>query len=252
MTILGQPEKYSEILSRVFWGHFVFALLCMAGLAQASPWVTSFVDKWQHEVSLGAVDGLKAGGVVAPLLIALVGRIIQLHDRISDIVRLREHFDVEVILRPLISGVGLQPDEAGVACVRANRDSIMVKTFYRYASFENPVIDSQLVRSAADRWGWFWTFLEPIPTVLLTSAVLLWLGSALWTWFVGLAVLLMLVCTALWRPLKRGAADEVEAILDDHDRRLAIAEVLVQVCSVLATTTTSQASRTDERANKSS
>lgn len=229
MTILGQPEKYSDVLNRVFWGHVCFAGICVAGLNQTAPWVSSFIQQWQQDVSLDMVGGLKAGAVALPLLVALFARIVVLHDRMSDALRLRERFDVNVILTSLAKGASVHVDAAVMGCFKSSRESLMSKVFYKYASFEGPLIDTQLVRNAADRWAWFWTFFEPIPVVLLTAGAIYFLGDR--NWAVGLLLLALaqaVVCFALWPSLTRGGHKQVQAILEDPAHGGAVAKVLLQ------------------------
>ena len=95
----------------------------------------------------------------------------------------------------------------------------MRKSVYEFASFTDPVIDTQLVRTAADNWGWFWSLLESSIVFGITLAVLAAIRA--WPWFdIVLACILfeILLLGALWCSCKRTAARQVRAILDDPER----------------------------------
>lgn len=219
MSFVGQPEKYSEILIRVFWGHFVVACVSARAIADYSTGFRSLLDMLSVKVSIAGLDNLPGGIVAVGLVVAGLARMIKLHDRLANLFQIRQTFDLNEILKPLIAGVGQQADDLVAKCLSDNRQPLMRRVFYTYASFESPVIDSQLVRSQADRWAWFWTAFEPIPVLLVACVVTMLLGGVMWPLsLVGLLILQGLVCVGLLPGLKRGAADQVKAILEDPER----------------------------------
>ena len=96
----------------------------------------------------------------------------------------------------------------------------MSNVFYKYASFINPIIDTQLVRTAADNWGWFWSLLESLFLFGLT-AFILWLLDNNTYLQVCLIILLIEFCLLLvqWFECRKSAERQVEAITSDNDRR---------------------------------
>ena len=49
----------------------------------------------------------------------------------------------------------------------------MQRTFYKYASFEEPKISKALVLSAVNTWTWYWILLELDALVLIAGIILL-------------------------------------------------------------------------------
>jgi len=223
MSIFGQPGSYSDILQRVFWSSLATGLGCTVVLAKASPAVGELVDSIQTEADLGPVKGLKVLYVLIPFVVALVSRIIKLHDRISDVARIRFIFDTQYMLFPLCRGAGVALTDARQASIRRNRVDAMYKTVYKYAGFEKPAIDTQRVRTAADNWGWFWVLTESSFLLAVSSIIL----AVLWAqpYMTGVLFVLLLVLILLlvqWRACVRSAKPQVDAILSDPGRKAAV------------------------------
>jgi hypothetical protein len=220
MKIVGQPESYSEILQRIFYSNFASGIICTIILAQASPAVKSFIDSISTKADLFSIKDLKALLVLIPFGIVLLSRIIRLHDKISDLLRIRFFFDTRYILYSLahLTKVTLTKDLKKI--IGRNRDNAMRVVFYKYASFIDPIIDTQLVRTAADNWGWFWSLLESLFLFGLT-AFILWLLDNNTYVQVCLIILLIEFCLLLvqWFECRKSAERQVEAITSDNDRR---------------------------------
>ena len=107
MKIFGQPADYSDILQRVFWCSFATGILCTVMLAKGSPGVQALIDSVGGEADVGPVKGIRVLYVLIPGVIAVFSRMIKLHDRISDVFRIRFRFDTRFFLYPLCEGVGL-------------------------------------------------------------------------------------------------------------------------------------------------
>lgn len=218
--MICQPESYSDMLKRIFAATLATGIICTFAVAAVSPDVRAFLDSWDAEASIGFLKGVKALYVLIPLLIAVLTRIFLVHDKIPDLLGLRRHFDVENILKPLAEGAGLPPTDTTWKRLQQSRDLAMTRTFYRYASFRDPKIDVQLVRTAADRWAWFWCTIEPQVVLLITGIVFAVLGA-----WVGLVVVLAamaalsLIALVLWPQLRRGVKPQVAEILGREDWR---------------------------------
>ena len=156
MTIIGQPNDYSDMLRRIFATTLISGIVCGFILAAASPHMRQFMESLKIEADLPLVKGLKALYVLIPLLIAGVSRAIYLHDRISDVLRIRHRFDTHHILYPLATASGLTLTKEQKTQISRSRRAAMYAVFYPYAGFKDPKIDSQLVRNALDACGWFW------------------------------------------------------------------------------------------------
>lgn len=223
MSVFGQPKAYSEILGRIFVFTVVTGLICTFFLADASPDFKTILESIDTEADLGILKGLKALYVIIPLVVAFFSRLILLHDRISDIFKIRFRFDTQFVLYPLAQGVGISLSENMKTKINLNRKSLIYKVFYPYAGFEKPLIDIQLVRTAADRWGWFWVFVESSVLFLIASVILAVLGK--WnSAFIFLFVfnLELIVIYIYGISCKKSAGPQVEEILADLARRSAI------------------------------
>lgn len=177
MKIIGQPTDYSEMLQRVFYASVVSGLVCTVLLAQASPAVRYLLDSVSTRADIGPLKSIKALYVLVPLVIAIMLCILKLHDRISDLFRIRHLFDTRHILFPLASGSGLKLTKNLQEKIRLNRVDSMYSVFYPYAGFKNPAIDEQLVRTAADNWGWLWVLVESSFLFLVTAGILIYLQT---------------------------------------------------------------------------
>ena len=102
-------------------------------------------------------------------VVAVVARIFRLHNGLAKVFHIRERFDVSKILVPLSRAVGTA---IPITKIRKNRDVAMRKTFYKYASFDEPKISKELVLSAIDTWTWYWALLE-LAFLLVITAVFL-------------------------------------------------------------------------------
>ncbi len=220
MKIIGQPENYSEMLQRIFYSSFASGIICTIFLAQASPTVSSFIDSISTKADFGFIKNLNALLVIIPLVIGLISRMLRLHDKLSYLLRIRFLFDTRYILYPLANLTGVTLTKKRKKILDRNRVNAMSNVFYKYASFINPIIDTQLVRTAADNWGWFWSLLESFFLFGLT-AFILWLLDNNSYVQVCLIILLIEFCLLLvqWFECRKSAKRQVEAITSDNDRR---------------------------------
>jgi len=218
MSLIGQPENYSDILKRIFAATLTAGVLCTFALAAVSPTARRFLESWQTETSIGILDGVKALYILIPLLIAVMSRVFRLHDRISDFLGIRKRFDLKYILKPLAQGIGIPVSGPNWNRIEERRKTAMTRTFYRYASFQDPKIDLQLVRAAADRWAWFWCTVEPQVVLLVAGLIFMFLDAVVPLLLVLLSIgSLALIGCLLWPQMQRGAGVQVQEILHRED-----------------------------------
>lgn len=223
MSIIGQPDSYSEMLQRIFWITVAAGVLCSLILADASPEVKTLMESVATEADIGPFKGLKALYVLIPLLIALISRVVLLHDKLSDLLRLRLHFDTRYILYPIAEKVGFDLSTELKNAIRGKRNQAMYAVFYPYAGFQDPKIDKQLVRTALDKWGWFWAAVEASFLLILTVGCLIFLNK--WTTAAvcaGMVAFLLLFIFYQWFVCRGSAERQVEAILNNPERQTAI------------------------------
>jgi len=220
MTIMGQPNDYSDMLKRVFWTTFMSGIVCAFILGAASPHMHRFFESIRIEVDVSFVKGLKALYVLIPLLIAGVSRAIYLHDKISDLFHIRDSFDTRHILYPLAKAIGLPLGKEQKKRISKARRDAMYAVFYPYAGFKDPKIDSQLIRNALDAWGWFWVAVEAVVMFMVTLIIVTVLRQWLFVSICGGVNILLFVF--LWYQgsiCKRNALREVNAIIAGATRK---------------------------------
>jgi hypothetical protein len=161
-------------------------------------------------------------------VLAAFSRIFKLHDRISDIFLIRQRFDVSEILFPLAIGSGASLNIDQIRTFKKERNSLMYKVFYKYASSTpgKAVIDSHYITMALDQWCWYWIVLEVTflgfvlaATFLITGRYFLaaiFFAGVLGT--VGVLQFIRNLCSDY-------TLQEVEAILEKSNRKVQIAEV---------------------------
>lgn len=220
MKVISQPENYSDMLERVFVTTLSTGLGCTVALWASSPSFKRVVGVVPGEADLGPFKALNAGLVALPLLVAFISRMVKLHDRLSDVFRIRRRFDIQVILRRLAVGVGISESPALIKLLGRRRVPAMYATFYKYAGFKDPQIDAQLVRSALDSWGWFWSLIESAFLVTLTAVAFQAIGRI--DLRNGCLIVLSVEAVFLvgyWLNCRRLAQAEVDGILEESARR---------------------------------
>jgi hypothetical protein len=85
--------------------------------------------------SLPHSASLNIAGLVIAFAVAIVAFVTQLHDRISDLFRIRANFDRDKILLPLAKLVGAKLTPQQIARIDNNaRHRLMREVFYPYTS----------------------------------------------------------------------------------------------------------------------
>jgi hypothetical protein len=122
--------------------------------------------------------------------------VFKLHDRVADLFRIRERFDLQEILIPLAGGVGIPINLERLEKLRKNRKTYMRACFYRFASSTDPKIDQNLIISALDKWSFFWVVVELTVVAFLLVISTLVLKNYFYAAWAGLAVMVGIVITS--------------------------------------------------------
>ena len=227
MSTFGQPESYSDILKRVLNFSVGFGILCSLLLASASPELDKLFNSFSTKVEIGPIEALPILFVLIPLVIGIISRILKLHDRISDVLRIRYQFDTRCVLFPLASGAGVILSKPLKQKIREQRRDLMYSVFYPYASFIDPIIDTQLVRTAADNWGWFWVLLEVSFLLIVTVVILAIMDRWDYVWWCAIAlVVLLLLLFSQWAFCWKSGKYQIKASLEEPVRKQTIAKIL--------------------------
>lgn len=220
MKIIAQPESYSDMLERIFATTVVAGVICTLILTSASPALKKLLDSVQTQAEIGPIKGVKALYVLIPIAIALISRVIRLHDKISDLLRIRCVFDTQYILFPMAQLTGHELDRDMKKRIRSVRQEAMYKVFYPYAGFKEPKIDTQLVRTALDNWGWFWAGIESGFLFAITAVLVKGIAGDAYYYFCLLVLLLIaLFLLFQWFVCRQSADRQVRAIVGDSQRK---------------------------------
>jgi hypothetical protein len=187
-----RPTNYNEMLNKIGLFTFIEALLLTLLLGWASPQAGRLLASYAIPIKVFSVE-LPLLYVVPAVIIALIARILKLHNRVSDFFGVRGTFDLYRVLMPLAGALGVAVDGPLRARLAQQRKSVMQATFYRFASFEEPKISKALVLSAIDCWTWYWILSELLVLLAVTGALLLFLRVFTVAAYVFLGIWLMTI-----------------------------------------------------------
>ncbi len=172
MFPFDRPTSYGEMLNKIGIFTFLSALGLTLVVAYFVPSIKAFLNSDPTTVEILTMK-IPLLFVVPPAIIGLVARILKLHDRVSDLFGLRARFDLYRVLIPLCGALQISVDKGFRDKLSARRTSAMERTYYAYASFEDPKISRALVLSAIDRWTWYWVLAETCVLLGIAATVLL-------------------------------------------------------------------------------
>lgn len=219
MKIFGQPADYSEMLQRVFCFSMATGVICAFLLGVSCPDVGEILDSVDVKVDFGPLKSIKILYILVPVGIAVFFRMIKLHDLISTVLRIRFTFDTKFLLFPLCEGACVALTREREKAIKESREKAMYATVYKYAGFKDPAIDVQLVRTAADNWGWFWVLVESSFLLALTAGTFAY--QAQWGYakvLLGVLLAEYVLLWIQWRACIRSSRRQIEAILGDQQR----------------------------------
>src|SRR5262249_31588283 len=126
-------------------------------------------------------DKLNLAGAAIALLVAGFSYALHLHDRVSDLFKVRHRFDRGSILFPLALLVGAKLSPIQLNAVDANRVTLMHQVFYKYTSsrLDKPLVDKHYIEHALDAWSWFWILLEGMVLLMASAVIALYFDAPL-------------------------------------------------------------------------
>ena len=168
---LAPVTDYQSMLNRISWFTTASALVAIWILRLYIPALDELLHKIDFTVEFGGTKILPMpGGYLFPALaVGILTRIFRFHARISDWLRIRECFDVEVIIRELAARSAIDLSTVSDDQLVKARHDIMRKAFYAFVGGSQPQIDPQLVQQALDAWSWFWAGVEVTLVFVLTG-----------------------------------------------------------------------------------
>lgn len=176
MFPFDRPKNYNEMLNKIGVSTFLLALGLTWIVARYVPKIGALLSSDNTEVDVLTLH-LKILYVLPAAIIAVVARIIRLHNCVSTLFGIRARFDLYRILIPLSASVGVAINDDFRKLLRLNRVRAMQRAFYVYAGFEEPKISKDVVFAAIEVWTWYWILLEFLVLLLLASGFLLIAGA---------------------------------------------------------------------------
>ncbi|WP_286300114.1 hypothetical protein [Aminobacter sp. SS-2016] len=222
-------SNYREMLTKLAWYTFGVAIVCIFTLSHFAPPIKKLIALIENLFPREAAEVLPfpaslLGVFTLAIGVGLIAHAIRLHDRLSDLFRIRKEFDVHYILYPLALASGATLSITRLHEVKQQRKRLMGSTFYAYVSSTKPEIDSHTVIQALTNWSWYWVCLEATTLLTLTALVLAIYGAWLASTCLLLGCTMLLLFMRFFRLQSADyAATEVEQVLRDDTRRAAVA-----------------------------
>jgi hypothetical protein len=216
-------DTYGAMLNKLATANIFVGLLAFYFLSSQCPELKSLADGFTLDISIAGIK-LPAGYIVPPIGMAIFFRVIKLHDRISDIFKIRSYYDWTYVLEPMKQGV---QSDAPKDNIMTNRGSLMSKVFYRYASSRdaNSIVDKHLIEMVLDQLTWYWMIIETSFITFIVFIALMYTQSfehALVLFYLGLG--LIIFAKILQSSCSKYTAQEVNIILDTAPRKREIKE----------------------------
>lgn len=216
-------DTYGAMLNKLATANLFVGLLAFYFLSSQCPELKSWADGFTLDISIAGLK-LPAGYLLPPLGMAIFFRVIKLHDRISDIFKIRSYYDWTYVLEPMKKSV---ESDASKDNVMTNRGLLMTKVFYRYADSRdaNPIVDRHLIEMVLDQLTWYWMIIETSFIIFIVFTSLIYTQSfehALVVFYVGLG--LIIFSKVLQSSCSKYTAQEVNIILDSAPRKREIKE----------------------------
>jgi hypothetical protein len=223
---LAPVIDYQSMWNRIFWFTSASSLVAVWMIRLHNPRLNELLCQIDFQVEFGRDKILPIpGGYLFPALaVGMVARIYRLHARISDVLGIREAFDIEVILREFATLLNIDVTSLSYETLVEHRHNIMRMAFYKFVSGSRPSVDQQLIHQALDAWSWFWIGVEATIVFIAAGLGLIAGGS----YQVGLETIggAIIVATfglpAMRGQCRRYATAQVRAIVTDPARAAAV------------------------------
>ena len=232
-NFFGVPKDYDEVINKLAFYNFCILTITLYLLDQDLTLGTKVLGK--ETINLFSKSGKLLSndmGPLAPAIIlsfitALILRVARWYDLLTDGFNIRFRFDINHVVIPLFKITRRSVTPAVYKKIKNKRREIMGAVFYRYASFNKPEIDDQLVSNARDYWYWFWVTLETsaiwlvLCLILFLTAILtgndVYFNKAVSLAYCTITALLMLIPQA-WRCV-RTARRQITEVIKNVSRR---------------------------------
>ena len=220
MWLFESIDNYGKMIEKISKTVFMFSLLLLYCISCVNNEFKDFMET----ISFGAtyeIFGVELNLALfyLPIIMGVLEHVFKIHDKVSDLLKIRKTYDKYVIINGLIkktnSNVSIKK------CKGKLISKLMSKTFYQFASSTDPKIDSHYVTMALNEWCWFWIMLD---TGLLLIAlgvlflVLNWSWTHFWSVILGFLLFGFMLFLIMLQTINY-TNNEISAILSDEERR---------------------------------
>jgi len=152
LSPLTPVTDYQSMLNRIFWFTTAAALAGVWMLRLYIPPLEALLKQIDFTVAFGddKILPIPGGYLLPALAVGMTTRIYRLHARISDVLALRECFDVDVIIAEFGTQLGIDLTTIPEHELLAHRHQIMRRAFYPFVTGPQPAIDHGLVLRVDD------------------------------------------------------------------------------------------------------
>jgi hypothetical protein len=228
------PKTYSEMLRKLA-GLTALEVFLTASFLRLIPPVGSEMRQLEaYIIPISQIKGFEIAklnpfGFACALLVAFLFYHLQLHNKIEKLFGIRERFDVEKIILPLASLVGVSLSDAQKVRIRSERHSVMRQVFYKYASSSgaDTLVDSHDIERALEGWTKFWASEEA--AVVFSAGLIVSLAFhelVLIFIFLGLVVFCLIAMVRMGPSLDGRARAQIEQIASDATARHDVSQYL--------------------------
>ncbi|MCM5554523.1 hypothetical protein [Pleomorphomonas sp. NRK KF1] len=226
LPFFSTPKSYEDVLKKLA-GTAFYEVYIITLILRSNPHVDELflsIEKWGAIGRLISLiphyEVINISGLFIAFAVSTLTYVFEFHDRLSDLVGIRETFDTESIIFPLARGVGFDIGEDLKQKIIADRHKIMHSAFYRFSSSRNekPLVDKHDIEHALNAWSWFWIFVEGVSYFLAGCVVSIFFRDSEIGFILACVAVVTFVLALLQHSrLKKYAAPQVQRILSDAD-----------------------------------
>lgn len=182
-------KDYSSMLNFIARGSSIIMLFCFSILYNNSEFVSDlFVSIPNYKIEINQIP-INTNYIIPVILWYIISYYTRFHDKISDIFKIRRHFDYQYILLPISNEVGLSLKSEDRDKLKNSRGKLMGKIFYKYVDSTSPKISKHNIYNALTNWAIYWFLIESL--TILTVFLIGFLFLKLFGYSLILALLII-------------------------------------------------------------
>ena len=227
MWIFSSPKNYTEMVEKISKSTFVLSIFLLYILYCTNDQFADALNRLSFGIQYKFI-GIQfcLAGFYLPLLIGLIEHIFKIHDKISELLKIRYKYDTYVIINNMAKKCDICLNINNIN--KSNCKKIMGKIFYKYASSTKPEIDEHNILLALNEWCWFWIILDTTILFLITSIWFLIVNYSCCNLLTVICILFVLLLSlwAIKKQAERYTKAEINEILSKPSRKKEIEEEL--------------------------